>query len=178
MKRGGGCTLHGLRAMRLCQKTPHFCALSSPSWQPAPRNHTSKADAGRPCSEKLRGWLPGAPPWLLPTARPRAPQCRLCSPSRLENVAFVSSAQPQPFAGAPARSSAGKAQPSCGWLPSGLVYLFLLLASSSSWGEGDMRLLGRLSGDSHSPPRCLTSPSGGCHNPKYLGEKKNELQRG
>lgn len=79
---------------------------------------------------------------------------------------------------------AGKAQPSCGQPPPRFIYLFLLLVNSSSWREGDMRLLGplrtprqALGEDNHSPPKCLAPPSGGCHNPKYLGEKKNKLQR-
>lgn len=33
---------------------------------------------------------------VLPACRPRAPQCRLCSPSWVKNAAFVSSAQPSP----------------------------------------------------------------------------------
>lgn len=63
---------------------------------------------GQMRSENLRsrhGRLPRAPAWLLPTSWPRAPQCRLCSPSRVKNAAFVSSPQPQLVAGAPACSS-------------------------------------------------------------------------
>lgn len=70
----------------------------APSPQPGGLEHPGSAPPGqmlpderRPRSGNLpsrHGRAPGAPAWLLPAGRPRAPQCRLCSPSWVKKRGF------------------------------------------------------------------------------------------